>query len=94
MHTWDASGSYKSLFLALLLAAGSSSSVFCGQVVEEAVRVGRPLLLPLGDHVRERGGSVLKGRSKDHDLGINRLRNFKGYLKTSWLKSGSIRPQI
>ena len=90
MHTWDASDSYKSLFLALLLAAGSSSSVFCGQVVEEAVRVGRPLLLPLGDHVRERGGSVLK----DHDLGINRLRNFKGYLKTSWLKSGSIRPQI
>ena len=76
MHTWDASGSYKSLFLALLLAARSSSSVFCGQVVEEAVRVGRPLLLPLGDHVRERGGSVLKGRCKDDDLGIKSLEKW------------------
>ena len=52
----------ESLLLSLLLAAAASASsaVLCGEVVEEPVCVGRPLLLPLGDHVRQRGGAVLK----------------------------------
>ena len=49
----------ESLLLSLLLAA-ATASVLCGEVVEEPVCVGRPLLLPLGDHVRQRGGAVLK----------------------------------
>merc|ERR1719328_675155 len=48
----------ESLLLSLLLAATSASAVLGGQVVEEPVCVGRPLLLPLGDHVRQRGGAV------------------------------------
>ena len=48
----------ESLLLSLFLAA--ASAVLCGEVVEEPVCVGRPLLLPLGDHVRQRGGAVLK----------------------------------
>ena len=49
----------ESLLLSLLLAA-AAASVLCGQVVEEPVGVGRPLLLSLGDHVRQRGGAVLR----------------------------------
>ena len=50
----------ESLLLSLLLAAAAASAILCGEVVEEPVCVGRPLLLPLGDHVRQRGGAVLR----------------------------------
>ena len=47
-------------------------TILCGEVVEEPVCVGRPLLLPLGDHVRQRRGSVLRMDGM-HLININRL---------------------